>query len=167
MAYTEEVIAFAAVNEGLLLDAIPLSEIISIDLMKDLDQSDEHHHHLHNSYEAAIDFSRAFQIRTHKDGQNAGRKYVLRADTDDQATTFVSELNHLSKVAAERAVARTRWGSIKQRVRNVYDSSVFQGMSAILIVAVRFFMCQKDVRRAQFDTTIFRRTFFHLPSRRK
>ncbi len=50
MAYTNEVIAFAAVNGNILLDAIPLSEVISIDLMKDLDPSDEQHH-LHNSYE--------------------------------------------------------------------------------------------------------------------
>ena len=136
VVYTHEVIAFAAVNEGVLLDAIPLSEVISIDLMKDLDPSDEEHQHLHNSFEAAIDFTHAFQIRTHKDGQNAGRKYVLRADSDDQAAMFVSELNHLSRVAAERAVARTRWERIQRRIRKVYDSSVFQGISAILIVVV-------------------------------
>ena len=41
MAYTNNVIAFAAVNEDMLLDAIPLSEVISIDLMKDLDPSDD------------------------------------------------------------------------------------------------------------------------------
>ncbi len=137
MAYTNEVIAFAAVNEDMLLDAIPLSEVVSIDLMKDLDPSDEHHH-LHNSYETAIDFTHAFQIRTQKDGQNAGRKYVLRAESDVQAALFVSELNHLSRVAAEAAVARSRWERIQRRVRKVYDSSVFQGISALLIVLVRY-----------------------------
>ena len=122
----------------MLLDAIPLSEVISIDMMKDLDQSDEQHHHLHSSYEAAIDLTHAFQIRTHKDGQNAGRKYVLRADSDDQAASFVTELNHLSRLAAERAMARTRWERFQRRVRKVYDSSLFQGISAILIVVVRY-----------------------------
>jgi hypothetical protein len=137
VVYTSDVIAFAAVNEEILLDAIPLSEVISIDLMKDLDQTEEHEHHPHNSYEAAIDFTHAFQIRTLKDGQNAGRKYVLRADSDDQAAIFVSELNHLSRVAAEEAVARTRWENLQRRVRAVYDSSLFQGVSAILIIVVR------------------------------
>ncbi len=147
MVYTKEVIAFAAVDEDMLLDAIPLSEVISIDLMKDLDQSDEHQHHLHNSYEAAIDFTHAFQIRTQKDGQNAGRKYVLRAETDEQAAMFVSELNHLSRVAAEEAMARTKWERIQRRVRMVYDSSLFQGISAILIIVVRFIPLRWNMKR--------------------
>ncbi len=106
--------------------------------MKD-DQPDEQQH-LHNSYEAAIDFTHAFQIRTDKNGQNSGRKYVIRADSDQQADLIVSELNNLSRIAAEQAAARSRWGRVQSRVRKVYDSSVFQGISAIFIVVVRFFL---------------------------
>ena len=161
VVYTNEVIAFAAVGKDILLDAIPLSEVISIDLMKD-DHSDEQHH-LHNSYEAAIDFTHAFQIRTQKNGQNAGRKYVIRADSDLQADMIVSELNQLYRIAAEQAEARSRWGKVQSRVRSFYDSSAFQGVSAILIVVVRFFFCYGRVIR--LPVTLFSSEFSFFSGR--
>jgi hypothetical protein len=92
--------------------------------------------HQTNGYESVIDFTNAFQIRTKKDGQNAGRKYILRASSDEEVAKTIIHLDTLAKIAAEKAAARTKWEKIRNRVRLIYDSSWFQGTSAILIIAV-------------------------------
>ena len=136
VAITSDVITFARVDECTLLDAIPLSEVTSIDLMKSTEQGDEQVGHQTNGYESVIDFTNAFQIRTKKDGQNAGRKYILRASSDEEVAKTIIHLDTLAKIAAEKAAARTKWEKIRNRVRLIYDSSWFQGTSAILIIAV-------------------------------
>ena len=136
VAITSDAITFARVDASLLLDAIPLSEVTTIDLMKPTEQGDEHDGQAMNGYESVIDLTHAFQIRTKKDGQNAGRKYILRARSDEEAADTVSHLNRLAKIAAEKTAARTKWDKIHSRVRSVHTSSWFQGMSAALIVAV-------------------------------
>jgi hypothetical protein len=118
-----------------MLDVIPLSEVMTIDLMK-MEQSEEQHGQPKNGYESVIDFTYAFQIRTKKDGQNAGRKYIMRASSDEEVATIISHLNHLAKTAAERAAASTKWEKIQQRIRSVYAAAWFQGTSAFLIIAV-------------------------------
>jgi hypothetical protein len=121
-----------------LLDAIPLAEVESIDSMLNLDQTYVEEHQPTNSFEAAIDFTNAFQIRTQKGGYNAGRKYVLRAESEDEITLMVADLKRVTKRAAKKAAARSRLGKIQKRVRVVYNSTVCQFISAILIIAVRF-----------------------------
>jgi hypothetical protein len=137
VAYTADVIAFARVNEEVLLDAIPLSEITTIESMQNTHQFDASCNHSKNSYETAIDFTHAFQIRTRKDGQNAGRKYVLRASSDEEALVIIREIKHLSEQAAEKAVARSYWGNLRRRINFMYKSTLFQGLSACMIIMVR------------------------------
>ncbi len=106
--------------------------------MLNLDQTYVEEHQPTNSFEAAIDFTNAFQIRTQKGGYNAGRKYVLRAESEDEITLMVADLKRVTKRAAKKAAARSRLGKIQKRVRVVYNSTVCQFISAILIIAVRF-----------------------------
>ncbi len=137
MAYTNEVIVFAKVKEDILLDAIPLSEITTIESMHDTHQFHPSQNHSKNSYESVIDFTHAFQIRTRKDGQNAGRKYVFRASSDDEVMVIIRDIKQLAEHAAERAVSKSHWGNLKRRVNDLYKSAVFQGLSAFLIIMVR------------------------------
>ena len=136
IACTDDVIAFARVNESMLLDAIPLSEVTAIEFMKKVEGSDEKKDLPRKGFESVTDFTNAFQIRTMKHGQNAGRKYVLRATSDDEVATIINQLNLLAKKAVKKAAARTLWEKLQQRVRSVYTASWFQGISAFLIVAV-------------------------------
>jgi hypothetical protein len=55
------------------------------------------------SFEKTIDFAFAFQIRTLPDGQNAGHKYFLRAesDRDEQVAVLLKKLDQLSQIAAD------------------------------------------------------------------
>ncbi len=136
--FTEEVIAFARVNENILLDAIPLAEVEAIDSMQNLDQTYVQEHHPTNSFETAIDFTNAFQIRTRKGGYNAGRKYLLRAESEAEVDSIITDLKRVTKLAAKKAAARSYFSKIQKRVRVAYNSTVFQSISAVLIVVVRF-----------------------------
>jgi hypothetical protein len=107
---------------------------MAIDLMKTMEQSEQLGRPKSNGY--GTDFTHAFQIRTKTDGQNAGRKYILCASSEEEVTTIISHLNKLVKNATKKAAARTVREEIQQRVRSVYSSSWFQGISAFLIIAV-------------------------------
>jgi hypothetical protein len=133
VAITIDVIAFAAVDEDTLLDAIPLSEVLGIE---SLDQKDVQQQQPKNSFEKPIDFTYAFQIRTMPDGQNAGRKYFLHADSDEQVAAFTKQLGQLSRAASDRAASRSRWAKAQRTVRAAYTSDFVQSVAALLIIGV-------------------------------
>jgi hypothetical protein len=137
VAYTNEVIAFAKVGEEILLDAIPLVEVTSIETMQSLEHKDTEKSLSENTFEVAVDISNAIQIRTKKDGYNAGRKYFLQASSDEELNEVLGELRSLSASATERAEANSKWAKMQERVRLFYNSSVFQALAAFLIIAVR------------------------------
>jgi hypothetical protein len=136
IACTENVIAFARVDESMLLDAIPLSEVMSIEVMMPVDQRSEQRDQPTNSFDAVIDFTNALQIRTVKNGQNAGRKYILRGSSDTEVATVVEKISELAKKAAKKEAANSWRESMQHKLRILYDSKGFQGVTAILIVAV-------------------------------
>ncbi len=109
---------------------------MEIESMQKMDGKDIEQPQLNSTYGNTIDFTHALQIRTDKQGQNAGRKYCLRADSDEAAAALIGKLNKLAKVARKAAAAATRWERIRSRVCKVYDSSMFQGVAAFLIVGV-------------------------------
>jgi hypothetical protein len=131
------VIAFAKVGQEMLLDAIPLVDVISIETMQTLEHKDTEKSLSENTFEVAVDISNAFQIRTKKDGYNAGRKYYLQASSDQELADLLSELRSLTKSAAERAEANSKWTKMQERARFFYNSSMFQAFAAFLIIAVR------------------------------
>jgi hypothetical protein len=132
--FTDDVIAFAAVDEDTLLDAIPLSEVLGVE---SLDQKDVQQQQPQNNFEKTIDFTYAFQIRTLPDGENAGRKYFLRAESDEQVIIITKELAQLSRIAADKAASRSRWAKAQRIVRAVYTSDMVQSVAAMLIIGVR------------------------------
>ena len=136
VACTKDVIAFARADESTLLDAIPLFEVMSIEVMISVDQRADQHGQQTNSYDAVVDFTNAFQIRTVKNGQNAGRKYVLRANSAEEVTAIMDQLSDLAKKAAENEAAKTWRDKLQQRVRQVYISQWFQAITTTLIIAV-------------------------------
>ena len=137
VAYTNEVIAFAKLGEQTLLDAIPLAEVASIEPMKSAEQKETEKSQSENAFEVAVDNSNAIQIRTKRDGHNAGRKYFLQASSAEELIDILSELRVLSKSAIERAEANSKWEKLQERVALIYNSSWFQGIAAFLIIAVR------------------------------
>jgi hypothetical protein len=139
VAYTNEVIAFAKVGEETLLDAIPLAEVTSIEPMQSAEQkeTEKSTSEVENAFEVAVDNSNGIQIRTRKDGHNAGRKYYLQASSEGEFDVILKDLRSLTKIAVERAEASSKWSKLQERVRVVYESSWFQGIAAFLIISVR------------------------------
>ncbi len=139
VAYTNEVIAFAKVGEETLLDAIPLAEVTSIEPMQSAEQkeTEKSTSEVENAFEVAVDNSNGIQIRTRKDGHNAGRKYYLQASSEGEFDVILKDLRSLTKIAVERAEASSKWSKLQERVRVVYESGWFQGIAAFLIISVR------------------------------
>ena len=77
-------------------------------------------------------------LECQKGGYNAGRKYVLGAESEEEITSIVADLKRVTKLAAKKAAARSYLGKMQKRVRKAYNSTVFQSISALLIIAVRF-----------------------------
>ena len=137
IVYTSEAIAFAKVDEQTLLDVIPLAEVTSIEPMQNSEQKDTVKSPSENSFEIAVDNSNAMQIRTKKDGYNAGRKYYLQARSAAELDDILDELRLLTKSAVKKAESHSKWSKLQERFRLTYNSSWFQGIAAFLIIAVR------------------------------
>ncbi len=117
--------------------------------MQVTDENDE----TKNSFETSIDLSHAFQIRTIKNGFNAGRKYIIQTSSDDVMTELVDEISELVRVITERQATKSKWRKIQKRVRRIYNSSLFQGIAAFLIIAVTFLYPVHDLRQMMSLTT--------------
>jgi hypothetical protein len=116
-----------------------LKDVTGVDLMQDVDQKGNSS--LQRSFseitvENVIDFARAFQIRTKMDGYNSGRKYILKAGSDETMRSLVIGIPNFSKAAVLRTDARPMWRRMQDRVRAMYGSSWFQGVATFLIMAV-------------------------------
>jgi hypothetical protein len=105
--------------------------------MQVTEQKDTENASSENTFEVAVDNSNAIQIRTSKDGHNAGRKYCLQASSAEELADILSELRLLTHRAIKRAATRSKWSKLQERVRRVYNSGWFQGVAAFLIIAVR------------------------------
>jgi hypothetical protein len=112
-----------------------MSQVIAIEPV----QTSAEHDGSINTFEASVDFSHAFQIRTRKDGFNAGRKYFVQTSSDDTMTELIDEISQISKAIAEKLATKSKWGKIQKKVRRIYNSSKFQGAAAFLIIAVKYF----------------------------
>ena len=132
VAYTKEVIAFANVAENQLLDLIPLEDIIGIEEMPANPERDQ----IESTIASTVDFTNAFQIRTRKDGYNAGRSYFLRGKSDLDLAGLIQGIVTVAKGAARKARARSPWAIAQEHARALYNSSWFQGTAAFLIIAV-------------------------------
>ena len=81
-------------------------------------------------------FVNAFQIATIPDGYNSGRSYYLQADSSDIKQQIISQLQILAKTARKKAEVKSSFRMAQDRVRGVYVTRSFQGVAALLIVAV-------------------------------
>ena len=118
------------------MDLIPLAEIVGIESMVDQDKTIDSKTQSESTIQNNIDFSNSFQIRTAKGGFNAGRKYFLRADSEENLAEVISYALATAKEAARKAETRSRWALLQERVRGVNNSDWFQGIATFLIMAV-------------------------------
>jgi hypothetical protein len=87
--------------------------------------------------ENIIDFANAFQIRTNHTGYNAGRKYVVRATSNEMLSLLTDGISSIRRAAVLSADTRGPWARMQDRARKIYSSAPFQGVATFLILAVR------------------------------
>jgi hypothetical protein len=130
--YTHEVIAFSNVNDTQLLDQIPLRDIVAIEKMNVSSGAQQ----MESTIETTVDFTDAFQIRTKKDGYNAGRSYFFRSESGGDLASLIQGISSVAELAVQKATVRSNWVTAREQSRILYNSSWFQGVAAFLIIAV-------------------------------
>ncbi len=126
---TKEEISFAFVGEEAQIDHIPFAEITYVKEMTDAAGDD------HKDDESRR-FSHAMQIATRDDGFNSGRIYYLSTESKEALDELIADLSKKAKTARVQAEARTNFQKFQLRIRKRYESRKFQGVMALLIIAV-------------------------------
>jgi hypothetical protein len=122
---SKEFIGFARIGEDIMIDFIPLHEV---ELVRDMSS-------LHDEVDQTK-FANALIISTSPDGHNSGRMYYLQAKSEELRNKLVFDLTKMASEARRRAEAKTRCAESQYLVRRVFQSNLFQLISALLIVAV-------------------------------
>ena len=136
---TKDVIAFAQLDDDIMIDKIPLAEIEDIRIME---TDDEELEYISNRpCDDATTKSENLEhhsliIKTAPGGHNQGRNYYLRARSVETCQGLVNSINRAGLSAKLREEAHSRFAKSQFALRQIYFSSPFQYASASLIAAV-------------------------------
>jgi hypothetical protein len=81
-------------------------------------------------------FDSLIQIQTASDGHNFGRTYYIYCPSEHQRQKIVDDLSKVSKQAAARKLAVSKFIGSQAAVRSFYDSGPFQIFVGVLILTV-------------------------------
>ena len=138
-----EVVLLSQLREDTVIDKIPLTEIKMIREM--MDTADEGQRSNGNE----------FMIETNEDGYNSGRTYYLQADSSGACRDVSNKILQNSKLAIERANAKTAFAQAQQQVRKFYNSAIFQNLVAFLILMVGMLIILKQLLISRFPFITF------------
>ena len=120
-----DVLYFAHLKDDVIMDKIPLSEVELVREMKSIQNENKTSRN-----------AEELMIETNPQGYNSGRTYYLQAESKARCQKLVEKIKEYSKVARERADARTTMAQAQQRVGKIYRSKHFQNIVAVLIISV-------------------------------
>jgi hypothetical protein len=83
-------------------------------------------------------FFNGFQIETVQNGFNSGRVYHAQADTKEECNLIVTTLKKYVKLARQADRNANRFERSQKLMLQMYNSFVFQTVSALLILTVIF-----------------------------
>ncbi len=119
--FRTDVIFLAHLNDNIVIDKIPMSEVELVGEMRSLQTSSD---------------AAELMIETHPDGYNSGRIYYLQAESKGTCHELIQKLKQDCAAAHERANAKTAMTQAQQYVRKLHRSKLFQNFVALLIIAV-------------------------------
>ncbi len=122
---------FTQVNDDVIMDQIPLSEITQV---KEMDAAEK-------GIDNMAKNENELMIETNPEGYNSGRTYYLKAESKTSCQEKIRKLKHFRAAAYERAHAQSAFRQAQLRVLKVYRSTPFQRLVAFLIISVSFFIC--------------------------
>lgn len=132
---TKEVVSFAFDEEDVEIDHIPLAEVTSVKIIREVDIGTK------GSFRILVVDNETddllLQISTERDGHNSGRTYYLRCESKETLDALNDLLKLNSKAARKRAQARTGFQKVQYRVRKIYKSEISRWAINLLIGAVR------------------------------
>lgn len=121
-----DAIFFAAINDDVVIDKIPLAEVKVVQEMRTAQlEGDENSKHVNE-----------LMIETHPDGYNSGRTYYLQAESRVSCQEIISKLTQHASKAYERTHTNTVFTHTRRFAGKVFRTSIFQNFFAFLIVAV-------------------------------
>jgi hypothetical protein len=137
---------FTQTNDDIVIDQIPLAEIIRV---KEMEAADKVINGTKDENE--------LMIETHPEGYNSGRTYYLQADSKLSCQDKIKKLSQYKKAAYERAHAQSVFRQLQRRVLKFYRSAWFQRVMAFLIISVSSLngaSDPNDIADAPFDRTL-------------
>jgi hypothetical protein len=126
MIVLSDMMYFTQIDDDIVIDQIPLAEIIRVKEMEGLD-----------NVIADAKEENELMIETHPEGYNSGRTYYLQADSKVSCQDKIKRLSQYKKAAFERAHAQSLFRQAQRRVLKFYRSTWFQRVMAFLIILVR------------------------------
>ena len=142
MALTKKGIFFslASTEDDRVRDFIPLHEVLKVDIVTDEQTQQSTKDPRLECGNLAVRsqalFFHSFQIETLQDGYNSGRNYRIRTESNEQCASVVATLNAAAKKARKAAVTASRFEKSQKTLLKIYNSFLFQSLSAGLILAV-------------------------------
>ena len=83
-------------------------------------------------------FQHAIIIHTIPGGYNSGRTYYLKANSELECTKILENLSSYSVAAKKKAESKSKFANLQRKVRRIYRSKIFEGLSVSCIVMVSF-----------------------------
>ena len=141
---TKSKLYIALLGEDLVRDSIPLSEVSSIEIMRDSSHAPiQTKKSLRDSFlskalerEESMMAVSAFQIRTVADGFNSGRIYYFQVDSKEERDATIEKIRIIADGAKIKAVETSRYIKFQILARTLYESTPFQILSTSLIILV-------------------------------
>ena len=137
IVWNRELTQFSRIDDGKVVDAIPMAEI---DIVQEMNygtlsiQSEEGSNQSNELPKPKL--FNTFQIKTVPNGYNSGRSYYLRTKPDDNCPKIIQLLLDVANAARQKALALSRFKRAQKAVRIVHDSVYFQVFVCLLIFAV-------------------------------
>ena len=137
-------------------DSIPLEEIVAVEAMSEgkkihlSSRSLNSHSSRRTSREASLlsltcqqdsptlISSNAFKIQTVENGYNSGRIYYVQVDSSDELDDSITTIRAFVNSARTKAEVASRYNRAKLVALAIYESPIFQILSAFLIILVRY-----------------------------
>ena len=142
--YTKEAVYFSAIDEEVVIDVIPIVEIVEVNKVSDGEENTNSSSELQIEKKTMSKPQMAnvtvnqyrLQIVTDPDGYNSGRKYVLRASSDEACEQLIKDLTALSKIEKKKAERRSKFQRTQAKTKRFFLSNGFHVFMSTMILVV-------------------------------
>ncbi len=138
MIYTHRLLVFTRLGNDELADLVPLNEISVVNGTEMALEVDPFKSLIEENDDDADAAECAVEITTIPDGYNSGRVYKIRVISEKNRRAIIDDLNRFSAREREKAVSKSKFKKMQDKVAAVINSNLVQRFLAFLIVMVRF-----------------------------